>query len=62
MSFPLILAQVIHAIAAILFIVQGFIARNTKAWQIVNKIVTCFATAALPISLVLVIYYLIKTY
>lgn len=62
MSFPLILAQVIFAIAAILFIVQGFTARNTKAWRIVNKIVIGFTTAALPLSLALVIYHLVKTY
>lgn len=62
MSFPLILAQVILAIAAILFIVQGLTDYGTKARQIVDKITCYFASAAIPVSLALIIYYLIKIY
>ena len=62
MTFPLVLAQVIFAIAAILFIAQGLTDYNTKARRIVDKITDYFAAAALPISLVILIYYLIKLY
>ena len=62
MIFPLVLAQIIFAIAAILFIIQSFTDYDTKARQTINKIIIYFATAAIPINLGIIIYCLTKIY